>query len=277
MLNSMSFRPLLLLGVAVASMVFADEDADNAWKALIEAAGSAVAAKDLPQAEKLFGQAVQATSRFTPDDPRVGISYNYLGLICKEERKYPEAEKAYGKALAVLERVYGPASLDVGNVNFNLASVAMAEGHYDSALPYIARSRGIFETILGRESPKYQTALCMMGDSYRNLKKLDEARINLKLCADAREATGGVDNADLADALLSLGLVYEQQGRYDKADPTLKLAEKIREKTLGVTSPEFAEALDAHANVLKIMGRAAEADRESAMAAAIRRAKKTAQ
>ena len=85
-----------------------------------------------------------------------------------------------------------------------------------------------------------------------------------------REASGGMQNPELASALYNLAKVYIQQGRFALAEPELKLAAKIRELKLGVTSPEFAEALEAHASLLKSLGREPEAKREEIMAEAIR-------
>lgn len=282
----MSFRALTsrtaALSLALTGVVFAaaspppDKGPDAAWKKDIAAAVQAVMAKNLPAAEQSFQQAVQVAEQFGPNDARQGTTLNNLGLVLKEEKKYADAERTFGKALDVLQRIYGPDSIDVANVSFNVASVLLSQGAYDRAIPYILRSRAIYEKTLGKDSQKTAATLCMAGDAYRNLKKYADAEGALKQCADLREAAGGVDNAELADALFSLGLVYVNEGKYALADARLKLAEKIRELTLGVTSPEFADVLEAHASLLKSMGRSDEASRDEKMAAAVRRnSKKT--
>jgi hypothetical protein len=260
----------IILTVILAGAVFAFSP-DGSWRALIVAAVRAGMAKDLPKAEQLFLQAVQVTSQFPPGDARTGTTYNSLGLVYREEKKYPDAEKAFDKALEILARAYGPDSLDAGNVNFNLASVLIASGHYDNALPYVVKTRAIYQKVLGDDSLKTASTLCMLGETYRNVKRFTDAEAPLKQCADAREAAGGVENAELGEALFNLGLVYEHEGKFALADPTLKLSEKIREITLGVMSPEFAESLEAHSALLKQMGRDKDADKDAAMAAAIRR------
>jgi tetratricopeptide (TPR) repeat protein len=265
------FLRVVVLMLTLTAIVFAAVSPGSQWRALIVAAVRAGMASNLPKAEELFQQAVQVTSQFPPGDPRIGTTYNSLGLIYREEKKYPEAEKAFDKALELLEKVYGPDSLDAGNVNFNISSVQLAMGHYDAALPYILKTRSVYQKLLGEDSLKTANCLCMLGEAYRNMKRFTEAEIPLKTCADAREVAGGVQNAELADALYNLGLVYEHEGKFALADPTLKLAEKIRELTIGVTSPEFAEALEAHAALLKQMGRDKESERDDTMAAAIRR------
>jgi tetratricopeptide (TPR) repeat protein len=267
-------RPFLLCGFAATiALVGVCEGADApvTWETLLAEGIRAASAKDFRSSEELLLKAVQMSQQLPAGDPRTGTMLNTLGLVYREEKKYGDAEKAFEKAHAILEKAYGPDSLDVGNVNFNIASVLMAQGQYEGAVPYIQKSQVIYGKILGPQSLKAASTLCMIGEAYRNLKKFNEAEGPLAQCAEMREASGGLDNTDLADALYNLALVYEHQGKYALADPRFKMVEKIRERAFGVTSPEFAEALEAHANLLKLMGREQDANRVEAMAAAIRR------
>ena len=245
-------------------------DSGVLWQSLVMGGLKAAGVKDYKSSEELLLKASQLAGQFPAGDPRSGTTLNTLGLVYREEKKNADAEKAFDKALALLERAYGPDSLDVGNVNYNIASMMMADGRYENALSYIQKSRIVYEKILGAQSLKSASTLCMIGVAYRNLKRFGEAEAPLKQCADMREASGGVDNPELAEALFNLALVYQHQGKYALADPRLKLAAKIRELTLGVTSPEFAEALEAHAALLRLMGRDADAGHDEALATAIR-------
>jgi len=96
----------------------------------------------------------------------------------------------------------------------------------------------------------------------------------LKRCADIREADGGIDNAELADALHSLALTYAGDGKYALAEPRFKLAEKIRESKLGLTSPLLAQTMEDHAAMLRTLRRTKEAERLMLLSAAIRRSEK---
>ena len=124
----MHFRtlPFFVVVAAIASgtNAFATVAEDN-WQKFVQDAIEAASASDLPKAEQLFVKATQQADQFGRDDPRVGTTYNGLGLVYLEEKKYTEAGKAFQKALEILQKVYGADSLDAGNVNFNLASVAL--------------------------------------------------------------------------------------------------------------------------------------------------------
>ncbi|HVW10235.1 MAG TPA: tetratricopeptide repeat protein [Bryobacteraceae bacterium] len=264
-----------LASVALLPAVQPDaQQIDEAWQTLVLAATRAASAKDYKAAEDLLQRATRIADRFPAGDPRTGTTQNTLGLVYRDEKKLGDAEKAFQNALTMLEKSYGQESIDVGNVNFNIASVMIADGKYDASLAYIQRSHSIFVKVLGAESLKAAASYCLLGEAYRNMGRFDDAEKPLKECADMREESGGVESPELADALYSLALVYEHQGRYKDAEPRLKLAAKIRELTLGETSPEFAEALEAHSALLKTMGRAAEAKKEDDLVAAVRRNEK---
>jgi tetratricopeptide (TPR) repeat protein len=261
---------------ALAGTLFGAPPTDPAtdWQKLMLSGVSAASSRNYAKAEELLTKAIAEAAQFPPGDPRPGTALNTLGLVYKEQKKYGDADKAFEKALAILEKTDGPDSLNVGNTKYNIASVLLADGHYDAALPYIQQSRTVYEKILGANSLKAASALCLLGEADRNLKKFTDAEVSLKQCADMREASGGVADPEFADALYNLALVYEHQGKFREADPRMKMAEKIRELAFGVTSPEFAEVLEAHIGLLRLMNRDAEAAKDEALLFAIRRATK---
>ena len=272
------FRYFLLLSsltiFPIAPVLRAQDDAEEVWKTSFMQALYAAGAHDYPGAEQLFLKAMKVAERFGEDDARVGSTVNSLGLVYRSEKKYAEAEAAYRRALIVLTKAYGDTSIDVANVNYNIAAVMFDQGRQTAAVPFLQKTLSVYEAMLGAGSVKTASVLCMLGDSYRLNKDLKQAEGLLRRCADIRESDGGMQNSELADALQSLALVYEGQGKYALADPRFTLAEKIREKTLGITSPLLAETMEDHAALLKQMGRDREAARLETIAAAIRRTDK---
>jgi tetratricopeptide (TPR) repeat protein len=251
------------------------QDPEGPWRALVLQALHAAGVKDYPKAEQAFLKAVQEAGRFGPDDPRLGTTLNSLGLVYRAEKKYADAEGVYRRALVIMEAAYGD-SIDVGNVDFNIAGVMFDQGHQVEALPNLRRTLSIYERFLGAESVKTGAVLCMEGDTYRLMKRFPESETALRRCADIREANGGlIENGPLADALHSLALTLIDEGKFSAAEPRLRIAEKIRERTLGITSPLLAETMEDHASVLKELGRAKEAGNLLAISTAIRRQNKT--
>lgn len=250
------------------------QNTEAQWQILMSQAMSAAGRNDYPRAEQLLLKARQESEKFGPRDGHVGTTLNTLGLVYRAEKKFSEAEAAYRRALDIMEAAYGE-SIDVGNVNFNIVGVMFDQGHQAEALPTIRRALAIYEKLLGSTSLKTAGVLCMEGDAYRSMKRYAESEEPLKQCADIREEAGGLENADLADALHSLALTYIAEGKFSAAEPRLKLAEKIREKTAGITSPLLAENMEDRAAVLRQLGRDPEAQKLLAMAAAIRRGQKS--
>ncbi len=61
-------------------------------------------AKDFKSSEEALLKALQLAGSFPAGDPRIGTIWNTLGLVYKEEKKYSEAQKAFEKALGVMEK-----------------------------------------------------------------------------------------------------------------------------------------------------------------------------
>jgi tetratricopeptide (TPR) repeat protein len=263
-----------LLAAAPAARAQDAPEAETAWRIFVMEALRAAGAQDYLKAEQALLKALKEAAKSGPDDTRVGTTLNDLGLVYRAERKYSEAEGAYRRALEIMEDAYGD-SIDVGNVNFNIASVMFDQGHKVEALPSLRRTLGIYDRLLGSTSPKTADALCMAGESYRLLKRLSESEESLRRCADIRETNGGIlDNPDLADALHSLALTMVGEGKFSAAEPRLRIAERIRERAFGITSVLLAQTMEDHVLVLKELGRDKEALQLAAMSSAIRRQNK---
>ena len=244
---------------------------DEAWKNLVMQALSASSANDYQKSEQIFQKALHEAERFGAGDPRVGATLNSLGLVYKAEKRHAEAEAAFRRALAVLEKAYGRESIDVANIDYNLATVLADQGKLPSALPFLENSLIGYQSHLGPQSLKAADVLCMIGDARRLTRDWARAEAPLKQCAEIREASGGIYSTELSDALFSLAIVYQNQGKFALADPRFHLAEKIREKMQGIMSPGFADVLEAHAAMLRSMGREADANKDASLATAIRR------
>jgi tetratricopeptide (TPR) repeat protein len=261
------------LAVLITGPAATAQPDDGPWRTDVIKALRAAGQKDYPGAEQAFVQALKEAERFGPEDTRVGTTLNSLGLVYRAEKKYSEAEAAYRRALVIMNAAYGD-SVDVGNVNFNIASVMFDQGHKIEALPNLRTTLGIYVRLLGSGSLKTAAALCMEGDALRMMQRYAESEDALRRCADTREKDSGLEDETVADALHSLSLTLIAEGKFSAAEPRLKLVEKIREKTLGITSPLLAQTMEDHASVLKQLGRDTEAEKLTTIAAAIRRNQK---
>jgi tetratricopeptide (TPR) repeat protein len=226
---------------------------------------------DYSKAEQIFLKAVHEAERFGADDARVGSTLESLGQVYNAERKFTDAESAYRRAMGILAKVNGDDSADAANLDFDMARSLYDAGRPAEAVSWARKTVSSYEILFGGNNPHTVTAVCLLGDSLRLMRNFIDAEAPLRRCADTREADGGIDNIDLADALHSLALTYAAERKYELAEPRFKLAEKIRENKLGLTSPLLAQTLEDHAAMLRSMGRDKEAARLTTLAAAIRR------
>jgi tetratricopeptide (TPR) repeat protein len=254
----------LLAGFAAAQVD------DSAWQRAIVAGVQAAGAHNYAGAEEQLLTAVHLAQGFGGFDARLGSTLNTLGLVYREEKKYSEAEAAYKRAAIIMQTLYGDGT-DFANVNFNIANVMVDAGRAAEALPYIEKTLATYERLFGSKSIKIAAALCLQGSAFRALKRYPEAEGPLRRCGDIREASNGLINGEVADALYTLAQVYVGEGKFAAAEARFKLVEKIREQTAGITSPLLADALEQHAAALKSLGRRPEAEKLLAMASAIRK------
>ncbi len=197
---------LVTLIFIIAASSARGQTADEQWKGLVMQALYAASSNDYAKAEQTFLRAMHEAERFGAEDARVGTTLNSLGLVYRAEKKYADAKSAYRRALAILEKSYGDGSIDVANINFNIATVMFDQNHLQTALPYAQKALISYEALLGGQSLKTAAALCMVGDSFRAVKSYTEAEGPLRRCADIRESDGGLQNPDLAEAQHSLAL-----------------------------------------------------------------------
>jgi tetratricopeptide (TPR) repeat protein len=247
---------------------------DDAWKDLVADGQHAAGSKEFPKAEQLYLKALHEAERFAIDDWRVGATLEGLGQVYRAEKKFTEGESAYKRSRDILSKGNGEDTIEVANLDLDAAALLIDAGRPADALGMARRTLAIYERQLGGTDTRTADALCVLGDSLRMTRSLLEAETALKRCASVRQADGGIDTVEFADALHSLALTYTGEGKYALAEPRFKLAEKIRENKLGLTSPLLAQTFEDHAAVLKSMGRSKEADRLMLLSAAIRRNEK---
>lgn len=271
-MKSRSALWVLLIAGSVFPVVVLAQDAEAAWKNLLMQALYAAMEKQYTKSETIFEKAVHEAERFGPDDARIGITLNSLGLVYKEEKQFNKAETVYRRALLILDKAYGSESVDVANVNFNLGGILVDQNRQAAAIPYLQKSLQTYESTLGGSSLKTASVLCLMGDAYRGMKEFSNSITSLKRCADIRETDGGIQNPELADALRGIALTYAAMSRYPLAVSNFKLAEKIIESSKGISSPLLAALMEDHIATLKQMGgQEAEIEKLTRMSQAIRR------
>lgn len=94
-----------------------------------------------------------------PNHPEVAKEFQKLAVLYHKQRKYPEAEALYARALAVSCNILGESHLEVATISNNLARLYQEQKRYSDAEPLYHRSIAILEQILGPNHPKVATRL----------------------------------------------------------------------------------------------------------------------
>lgn len=259
---------LLVAGTCASARA---QETEEIWKSSLSRAVALESSRDYTRAEVAFQQALHEAERFGADDTRVATTLASMGANYRQLKKFAEAETAWRRALAIVEKQSKEDSPEIADATFNVATAMVDQGHQVAAMAMILKVVGIYQTNFGGFSAKTASARCLLGEAYRLSRRLPEAERELRQCADVRESNGGLQDPAFADALHSLALAYMDDGKLALAEPRFTMAEKIREKTLGITSPLLAETMEDHAKLLRRLGRDVEATRLTSMAAAIRR------
>lgn len=104
-----------------------------------------------------------------------GVSLCNLASCYYNQKKYAQAETAFGSALAYFEKSYGPDDPSVAAILNNLGSVEEGEGHAAKAELLYKRALEIDEKKLGPDHPDVAVALKNLAGVYRYTHRDDEA------------------------------------------------------------------------------------------------------
>ena len=176
------------------------------------------------------------------------------GRVFLYNQDYPEAEKWYLEAQAILEKVLGKEHPDYAESLNGLANLYYLTGNYEKAEALCLQARSIREKALGKEHPKYAESLNGLAILYVNMGNYEKAEPLYLKSKDIRENVLGKEHPDYASSLNNLGNLYRRMGNYEKAEALHLEAKDIREKVLGKEHPNYAQSLNNLAVLYTYMG-----------------------
>jgi CHAT domain-containing protein len=158
-------------------------------------------------------------------------------------RRYSEAVSLAQRALALREKVLGPAHPDVATALYNLASLYQAQGDYGRAAPLYQRALAIFEKALGPENAVVARVLSNLAGAYKAQGDFGRAEPLYQRALAMGEKALGPEHPDVATTLIGLALLYQAQGDYERAAPLFQRSLAIYEKALGPEHPNVSTAV----------------------------------
>src|SRR5262245_57862929 len=99
---------LLVSGLAWCATAAADPMPPDPWQHIAEDAKKAHKNGDKAQAEKLLQQSLQEAEKLGPEHPAVAVCLHNLSRLFTEQGKFTEAEPLMQRAVAILNKNWGP-------------------------------------------------------------------------------------------------------------------------------------------------------------------------
>ena len=174
--------------------------------------------------------------------------------------QYARAEPLFVSALAIAEKLEGPAHPSTGMRMNNLALLYVAMGQYTRAEPLYVRALAIAEKSDGPEHPNTGIRLNNLALLYRLTGRYARAEpLHVRALAIA-EKFDGPEHPSTGIRLNNLALMYRLMGQYARAEPLHVRALKIAEKAEGPEHPSTGTRLNNLAELYRSTGQYARAE-----------------
>lgn len=217
------------------------------------------------------------------DHPSVAFTLHYLGVLHHSSGDLRTALDHHARALASLERAYGPEGLALsstlrflGEVHLVLGNheqaqvcfernLAIAEaagssdheayalnslgalhkelGHHERALDLLRRAQVLFEAHLASDHPHLARSLCSLGDVLGDLGDYQAALDAYERSLSISEAAYGPQHRNIVIALNNIGATHGQAGRWHVAVAYFLRSLQMIENTYGTRHPDGGLAL----------------------------------
>jgi tetratricopeptide (TPR) repeat protein len=167
---------------------------------------------------------------------------------------YPRAERLFGLALRIAERMLGPTDVVVAAVLNDLGLVHRYQGRFDEAERAYRRAHALLSAARGEVSVELAAAI-LDGQGKR-----EEAEALFRRALRVFERTHGAQHHEVAAILGRLGTLCQARGDMADAERFFRRALAMKERRLGGDHPEVAAALNDLAVLRRAQGRHAEAE-----------------
>ena len=215
---------------------------------------------DLAAADRHYAHALTIReSLLGRDHPLVARVAFGIGRLRWKEGKLDESDAAYGRALAIDERI----SLDSTEMARDLMGLAVVQWdrkRYAQAESLMRRSIDVQTKRLGPDHSDLAPALNNLGALYWTMGRYTEALPLYERVRKTFERTLDPSHPDIAVVYSNLAETYWKLGRFEEAEPLFRRALAIKESRLSAGNPSLAITLQSLADMLRDDGKPADAE-----------------
>jgi tetratricopeptide (TPR) repeat protein len=195
----------------------------------------------------------------TNNEYDVALSYSALGDIRQAERRFPDAEREYRKAISLLSH-HRERSHDAAIVWRNLAAALTADARYSAALAALKEASTLVIKNKVEDPGLNAQILNSLGVIYYHQRKMDKAESSLLRATELQFSASHSLDVDLWQIQNNLGRVYQSTRQYAKAEDTYRRSLQLAEVRWGRSHPGLSIVLDNLGSLYNGMGRYKEAE-----------------
>jgi CHAT domain-containing protein/Tfp pilus assembly protein PilF len=213
--------------------------------------------------ERMLNQSLQLMEQTYGPSVQGQVNYqkmlNDLGNLLKDAGRFPEAEKAFRRALAAGRATQGEDHPNVAATMGNLATVLEGESRLTEAEDLYKRTLAVYEKIFGSNHAITAIGLNNLANVYSAQGRFQDAAGLQQRVLAIHEKVFGPESSDVGRSLNNLANSYADLGKKDEAFPLYERALRIMENKFGENSGTSALALGAMGRALQDKGRYEEA------------------
>ncbi len=192
---------------------------DAVWSESFAQASRAFVRHDYPGTEKILVGIFPDTEKRYPHDMRLADVLGMLGTSYRADSNYEQAEPILKRALQLYESVSQTPSVELGNVELNLAQVYRDTSRLPEAENLFSRALAIFDKDPRATGFDRGDALLNLGFICIEQGQYTEAEPLLVRSIEAYKSFPPAwMHPDLASAFFHLGKLYRLEGRFAEAE-----------------------------------------------------------
>jgi len=197
---------------------------------------------DAKASEKTLVEAFWAADASRHDEVRAAVASELVFTFGYQENEFEEAERWFGTAEAVLQRLGGHELQRAWQLN-NIGAVRALRGDHGGALAAFQQAQMLKEKVLGHDHPDIGIAEGNMAVELASLSRNQEALSHVDRSIALLETGLGASHPDLATQLSNRGEILAALGRQREARQSFERARVIWERELGLDDRNLAFAL----------------------------------
>jgi tetratricopeptide (TPR) repeat protein len=232
---------------------------DEQFHAAMQSSVQADADKRFDEAETSAKEAVAIAERIQPLDGRLPEAVGQLGNVYTFRAQYKEAGEAYGRQLALSQKLYGPESPMLVTPVQAMAMLAFFQKDLVTAEADFKHALDLNVKAYGENSNQAATSLSGLARVYFTQKDYAKTEAVMQRSLRIFETIYGPDNYQLAMPIAGLCQAYDASGQADKSATCHARMVFLEEKQFGAESPYLLRDLTAEAAALRKLGRNDEA------------------